>query len=199
MNYPNSIESLIESFKKLPSIGEKTAERLAFSVMKMSEEDSENFSKSIKDVKSKIKKCNICGNITEDDICSICKNESRKKDIVCIVENPKDIVAIEKTGSFNGKYHVLNGLISPMDGIGPDDINLNKLLERIKKEKISEVILAINSTLEGETTSLYISKILSNEKILVTKIARGIPIGADMEYLDSMTLSMALVNRDKMQ
>lgn len=197
MNYPNSLNELIESFKKLPSIGEKSAERLAFAVMNMEKEDSDAFANAIERVKTKIKKCSICGNITEDEVCDICKDKNRDSKIICVVKDPKDIISLEKTGSYNGKYHVLNGLISPLDGKGPEDITIDKLLNRIKKEDIKEVILAISSTLEGETTSLYISKLLEEKEVITSKIARGIPIGADMEYLDSMTLSMAMINRDK--
>lgn len=197
MNYPDSLNSLIESFKKLPGIGEKTAERLAFAVMSMEEEDINIFSDSILNVRKKIKKCNICGNITEDETCNICIDNARSKKTICVVKDSKDIISIEKTGSFVGKYHVLNGLISLVDGKGPDSINIDKLIDRVKNEKIEEVILAINSTLEGETTALYISKLLEKADVSVSKIARGIPMGADMEYLDSMTLSTALINRDK--
>ena len=197
MNYPDSLKVLIDSFKKLPSIGEKTAERLSFAVMNMSEEDINSFSKAIEDVKLKIKKCSICGNITENEICDICSDSSRDSDIICVVEDSKNIISLEKMGSYRGKYHVLNGLISPMDGKGPDDIMLDSLLQRIKKENIKEIIIAVSPTLEGETTSLYISKLLEPFKITVSKIAYGIPIGADMEYLDPMTLSMAMSNRNK--
>lgn len=197
MNYPDSLKVLIDSFKKLPSIGEKTSERLSFAVMNMSEEDINSFSKAIVDVKLKIKKCSICGNITENEICDICSDSSRDSDIICVVEDSKNIISLEKMGSYRGKYHVLNGLISPMDGKGPDDIMLDSLLQRIKKENIKEIIIAVSPTLEGETTSLYISKLLEPFKITVSKIAYGIPIGADMEYLDPMTLSMAMSNRNK--
>ena len=197
MNYPDSLKVLIDSFKKLPSIGEKNAERLSFAVMNMSEEDINSFSKAIVDVKLKIKKCSICGNITENEICDICSDSSRDSDIICVVEDSKNIISLEKMGSYRGKYHVLNGLISPMDGKGPDDIMLDSLLQRIKKENIKEIIIAVSPTLEGETTSLYISKLLEPFKITVSKIAYGIPIGEDMEYLDPMTLSMAMSNRNK--
>ena len=197
MNYPDSLKVLIDSFKKLPRIKKKTAERLSFAVMNMSEEDIISFSKAIVDVKLKIKKCSICGNITENEICDICSDSSRDSDIICVVEDSKNIISLEKMGSYRGKYHVLNGLISPMDGKGPDDIMLDSLLQRIKKENIKEIIIAVSPTLEGETTSLYISKLLEPFKITVSKIAYGIPIGADMEYLDPMTLSMAMSNRNK--
>lgn len=197
MNYPDSLNELIESFKKLPGIGEKTAERLAFSVMNMDNDTVILFSNSLKNVKNKIKRCTICGNITENNICDICKNEARDNNIICVVEDAKNVISLEKIGSYNGKYHVLNGLISPMDGKGPDDISIDSLISRVKKDDIKEVIIAISPTLEGETTSLYITKLLENTKVVVSKIAYGIPMGADMEYLDPMTLSMALLNRNK--
>ena len=197
MNYPDSLNELIESFKKLPGIGEKMAERLAFSVMNMDNDTVILFSNSLKNVKNKIKRCTICGNITENNICDICKNEARDNNIICVVEDAKNVISLEKMGSYNGKYHVLNGLISPMDGKGPDDISIDSLISRVKKDDIKEVIIAISPTLEGETTSLYITKLLENTKVVVSKIAYGIPMGADMEYLDSMTLSMALLNRNK--
>ena len=197
MNYPDSLNELIESFKKLPGIGEKTAERLAFSVMNIDNDTVILFSNSLKNVKNKIKRCTICGNITENNICDICKNEARDNNIICVVEDAKNVISLEKMGSYNGKYHVLNGLISPMDGKGPDDISIDSLISRVKKDDIKEVIIAISPTLEGETTSLYITKLLENTKVVVSKIAYGIPMGADMEYLDPMTLSMALLNRNK--
>ncbi len=197
MNYPDSLNELIESFKKLPGIGEKTAERLAFSVMNMDNDTVILFSNSLKNVKNKIKRCTICGNITENNICDICKNEARDNNIICVVEDAKNVISLEKMGSYNGKYHVLNGLISPMDGKGPDDISIDSLISRVKKDDTKEVIIAISPTLEGETTSLYITKLLENTKVVVSKIAYGIPMGADMEYLDPMTLSMALLNRNK--
>lgn len=197
MNYPDSLNNLINSLKKLPSIGEKSAERLAFAIMNMDDEDISLFSSSILDVKSKIKKCSICGNITESDKCNICTNEDRDDSIICVVEDSKNIITLEKMGSYNGKYHVLNGLISPMNGKGPNDIEITSLVNKVKNNEIKEVIIAISPTLEGETTALYISKLLESTNVLVSKIAYGIPMGADMEYLDPMTLSMALNNRNK--
>ena len=197
MNYPDSLNNLINSLKKLPSIGEKSAERLAFAIMNMDDEDINLFSSSILDVKSKIKKCSICGNITESEKCNICTNEERDDSIICVVEDSKNIITLEKMGSYNGKYHVLNGLISPMNGRGPNDIEITSLINKVKNNEVKEVIIAISPTLEGETTALYISKLLENTNVLVSKIAYGIPMGADMEYLDPMTLSMALNNRNK--
>ena len=197
MNYPESLYNLINSLKKLPSIGEKSAERLAFAIMNMEDEDINLFSSSILDVKSKIKKCSICGNITESEKCNICTNEERDDSIICVVEDSKNIITLEKMGSYNGKYHVLNGLISPMNGKGPNDIEIASLVNKVKNNEIKEVIIAISPTLEGETTALYISKLLESTNVIVSKIAYGIPMGADMEYLDPMTLSMALNNRNK--
>ena len=197
MNYPNSLNNLINSLKKLPSIGEKSAERLAFAIMNMEEEDIQMFSDSILDVKKKIKKCSICGNITECEKCTICLNEERDDSIICVVEDSKNIITLEKMGSYNGKYHVLNGLISPLNGKGPNDIEISSLVNKVKNNSVKEIIIAISPTLEGETTALYISKLLEQTNVLVTKIAYGIPMGADMEYLDPMTLSMAINNRNK--
>ena len=197
MNYPESLNNLINSLKKLPSIGEKSAERLAFAIMNFDEEEILIFSNSIKDVKSKIKKCSICGNITENEICDICLNEGRDKTVICVVEDSKNIITLEKMGTYNGKYHVLNGLISPINGKGPKDIEIDSLIQKVNNNDINEVIIAISPTLEGETTALYISKLLENTKVIVSRIAYGIPMGADMEYLDPMTLSMALNNRNK--
>ena len=197
MNYPTSLNDLINSLKKLPTIGEKSAERLAFAIMNMDDEEANEFADSIKNVKSKIKKCRLCGYITEDDVCTICNNESRDNSLLCVVEDSKNIITLEKIGTYTGKYHVLDGLISPIDGRGPDDINIKSLIEKVNDNNIKEVIIAISPTLEGETTALYISKLLENSDVIVSKIAYGIPIGADMEYLDPMTLSMALSNRNK--
>lgn len=197
MNYPESLNNLINSLKKLPSIGEKSAERLAFAIMNFDEEEILLFSNSIKDVKSKIRKCSICGNITENEVCDICLNEDRDNSIICVVEDSKNIITLEKMGSYNGKYHVLNGLISPINGKGPKDIEIDSLIKKVNNSNIKEVIIAISPTLEGETTALYISKLLEDTKVIVSRIAYGIPMGADMEYLDPMTLSMALNNRNK--
>ncbi len=193
--YPESFKNLLESFKMLPGIGEKTAERLAFFIISQDLEKTDFFSNSINDAKRKIRKCNICNNITEDDICSICSNEKRDNKILCVVEDYKNIFLFEKTGSYNGKYHVINALISPLEGIDPEDIGLDQLVERIKKEGFKEVIIAVKSSIEGETTALYIKKIIEEIDVKVTRIASGIPIGTDIEYLDSLTLERALNDR----
>jgi len=199
MKYPKSLEELIECFKLLPGIGEKNAERLSFAVLQFSEDNSKKFSESIENVKTKIKKCSICNNYTEEkDICDVCMDESRDKSTICVVENVKDLILFEKSNAYKGMYHVLEGLISPLEGINPEDIKINQLIQRIKKDNIKEVILALNLSMEGETTSLYILKLLEGTGVSVTKIAAGIPVGADMEYLDSLTIQRALEGRNKL-
>lgn len=193
--YPKSLRNLIESFKMLPGIGEKTAERLAFFLINEEEEKTTFFAESIKEAKTKIKKCEICNSITDQDICDICNNDLRNKKVLCVVEEPKSIFLFEKVGTYNGEYHVINGLISPLDGIDPDDIGLEKLVKRIQKNNYEEIIIAVKPSIEGETTALYIKKILENLNIRVTRIASGVPIGTDIEYIDSMTLERALNDR----
>src|SRR5574344_287978 len=179
MNYPTPIRNLIECYKKLPGIGEKSAERLALATMGLDSSIIEVFKNSIIDVKTKIKRCSICNMYCEDDICNICKDASRDKKIVCVVEEPKNVIMFEKVGTYNGLYHVLDGLISPIDGINPEDIKISLLIERIKKEQIKEVIIAVKPSVEGETTALYISKRLTGMDVIVSKIAHGVPLGAD--------------------
>ena len=193
--YPKSIKKLIESFKYFPGIGEKTAERLAFSVLSMEKEQVDDLSVNIKDIKEKIKRCKICNNLCEDDICEICKDISRNNEILCVVEDPKTVFSIEKLGVYNGYYHVLNGLISSFNGINPEEIRLDLLIDRINKDKYKEIIIAVKQCIEGEMTALYIKNILSDLDIKVTRIASGIPMGADMEYIDSLTLEKAFDNR----
>ena len=193
--YPNSIKNIIECFKDLPGIGEKTAERLAFSLINFSKEKLTSFSDAICDVRDKLTYCDICGNITENEICDICADKERKSSTIFVVEKAKDISLFEKINIFNGKYHVLGGLISPLEGIGPEDINIDKLLSRIDKEEIEELILALKPSIEGETTMQYIKKVLESKNIKVTRIATGIPIGTDIEYIDSMTLEFAFEGR----
>lgn len=199
MKYPKSLEELIECFKMLPGIGEKNAERLSFAVLQFPDDISDKFSESIKNVKTKIKKCEICNNYTEEkDKCEVCMDDTRDKSTICVVENVKDLILFEKSNAYKGMYHVLEGLISPLEGINPEDIKINQLIQRIKNENIKEVILALNLSMEGETTSLYILKLLEGTGISVTKIAAGIPVGADMEYLDSLTIQRALEGRNKL-
>jgi recombination protein RecR len=197
MKYPKSISNLIDCFKDLPGIGEKTAERLAFTMINFNSDKLEGFSNAIIAVKDKIRRCAICHNISEQEECDICCAENRDKEIICVVEEPKNIILFEKYGIFNGQYHVLNGLISPLNGINPEDINISSLIDRIHSIKVKEVIIAIKPTLEGEATALYISKLLQKTNVHVSKIAQGIPIGVDMDYLDAMTLETALFDRKK--
>ena len=192
--YPSSLEQLIDSLKCLPGIGEKTAERLAFAVMDMDKERVEIFSDSLKKVCSTIHRCPICNGLTDLEVCKICSDKSRE-DTLCVVEDPKSVFLFEKLGLYKGKYHVLKGLISPLDGVNPEDIELEKLIDRVKKESYREMILAFKPSIEGETTSLYIKRILGDLNLSITKIASGIPIGADMEYIDAMTLERALMDR----
>lgn len=193
--YPNCVKNVIECLKDFPGIGEKTAERLAFSLINFDKEKLTLFSDSILGIRDKIKTCSICGNISEDDMCYICKDKERNGKLIFVVEKAKDIALFEKINLYNCKYHVLNGLISPLDSIGPEDINLNSLISRIDKENIEELILALKPSIEGETTMQYIKRILENKNVKVTRIATGIPMGTDMEYIDSMTLEFALEGR----
>ena len=193
--YPDSIKNLVESFKYLPGIGEKTAERLAFSILELEDEQIEMFSDSLKEVKKKIHKCRKCNTLTDQDLCFVCSDPTREGKTICVVEDTKSVFLFEKLGMFHGKYHVLDGLISPLDGINPEDIGLNKLLDRINEEKFEEIIFAFKPSIEGETTSLYIKKILEDLNIKITRLASGVPIGADMEYVDSLTLERDLNDR----
>ena len=197
--YPNSINNLIESFKLLPGIGSKTAERLAFSVLDLDLDQAKFFSESINDVKSSIHKCSICNNLTDDDLCFVCSNENRDNSVLCVVDDSKNVFLFEKLGIFNGKYHVLDGLISPLDGVNPEDIGIDKLINRLEKENFSEVIFALKPSIEGETTSLYIKRIIYGMNIKVSRLASGIPIGADMEFIDSLTLERAINDRKSIE
>lgn len=197
--YPDSLENLIECFKYLPGIGEKTAERLAFSILDMSEEKVEHFQESIVLAKENIHLCPICNSLTDSDKCNICSNELRDDALLCVVEDPKSVFVFEKLGMFKGYYHVIKGLISPKEGINPDDIELENLIDRIRNSNFKEIILAFRPSIEGETTSLYIKRILGDLDLKISKIASGIPIGADMEYIDAMTLERALVERKNIE
>ena len=187
------IGKLINAFTKLPGVGSKTAQRFAYEVINMTEEEAIAFAETIADCKKKIRFCKICGNYTDKDVCSICT--TRKSDVICVVKEPKDVIAIEKLNEFNGVYHVLHGTISPMDGLGPNDINGKGLLNRIAKGGVSEVIMATNPDVEGEATAMYISNLLKPLGIKVTRLAHGIPIGTDLEYADEVSLARAFVDR----
>jgi recombination protein RecR len=189
------IDQLIEALMKLPGIGRKTASRLAFYILRSSLSEAQGLARAILDVKEKIHLCSICFNLTDEDLCQICKNERRDKEILCVVEDPNDLIAIENTGEFNGRYHVLHGTISPLEGVGPDDLKIKELMERFQEEKISEVILATNPTVEGGATALYLTDLIRPLGVRVTRIASGIPMGGEIEYVDGMTLSKALEGR----
>lgn len=195
MQYTKPLAKLIEYFQKLPSIGPKSAQRMALYLLKMSQNEVEAFSNAMVEAKTTIHYCNICFNISSSDPCEICQNTSRDKTIVCVVEETKDLIAIEKTNEFKGVYHVLQGLISPMDGIGPDDVKIRELLNRVHQEDITEVILALNPSVEGEATSMYLSKLLKPFGVKVTRIAFGLPLGSELEYADELTLIKALDGR----
>lgn len=197
MNYPKTIKDLIESYKKLPGIGEKSAERLALATINFDEEIIDKFSNSLKKIKTHIKKCEKCGNLSENTLCEICNDIERDDKIICIVEDVKNIFAFEKSATFKGVYHVLGGLISPLNGVNPEDININSLVKRIEDDQVKEIIIAVKPSIEGETTALYLLKRLDGVDVIVSKIAYGIPIGADMDYIDSLTLEMAIEDRKK--
>jgi recombination protein RecR len=196
--YAPSIEKLIESFEKLPSIGHKTAQRLAFYMLDLSNDEVKEFTDSIINAKKNLKFCSKCFNISDTDPCNICSNLKRDESTICVVEDVRDVLAMEKTNEFNGVYHVLHGSISPMNGVGPDDIKIKELLSRIMGGNVKEIILATNPRVEGEATSMYISKLVKPLGVKVTRIARGIPIGGDLEYTDEATLSKALEGRSEM-
>ena len=195
MLYPESLSNAINSFKRLPGIGEKSAERFALSILDLDEEDIEDFSNNIKMIKQTLHRCKTCGHLTDKDECSICTDDMRKDNVICVVEDYKSVFMFEKSGSFQGKYHVLNGLISPMDGIYPEDINISNLLSRVENKKDAEIIVALKPTIEGETTTLYIKKIFEGKNVKVSRLSYGIPMGVDIDYLDSITLDRAMLDR----
>lgn len=198
MHYPEPISKLIDSFMKLPGIGPKTAQRLAFYTLGMKEDDVVKFAKALVDVKRELTYCSICGHITEKDPCYICEDKQRDRSIICVVEDDKDVIAMEKMREYKGLYHVLHGSISPMDGIGPEDINIPTLIDRLKDEEVKELILAMNPNLEGESTAMYISRLVKPIGIKVTRLAQGLSVGGDLEYADEVTLSKAIAGRTEM-
>ena len=193
--YSPSIEKLVEAFERLPRIGHKTAVRLAFHILDLTKEETDEFISSITNAKQNLKFCSKCYNISDTDPCPICTNQKRDQSVICVVEDVKDIIAMEKTHEFKGVYHVLHGSISPMNGIGPDDIKLKELISRLQPEIVKEIILATNPRVEGEATAMYISKLVKPLGIKVTRIAHGIPVGGDLEYTDEITLTKALEGR----
>lgn len=198
MFYPTPIAKLIESYSKLPGIGVKTATRLAFYTIGMSDEAVNDFAKNLLAAKRELTYCSICGNLTDDDPCSICTDTSRDQTTILVVEDAKDVSAMEKIQEYHGYYHVLHGLISPMNGVGPDGINLKSLITRLMDGKVTEVIIATNATADGEATSMYISRVLKPAGIKVTRLARGLAVGSDIEYADEVTLLRAIENRTEL-
>lgn len=193
--YAEPIARLIEEFEKLPGIGHKTAQRLAFHVLNAPTEEVQGLANALVDARTKVKYCKVCSNLSDSELCPVCESEARDKSMICVVEDPKDVVAMERTREFNGVYHVLHGAISPMDGIGPNDIKIRELLERLKDDVVKEVILATNPNVEGEATAMYISKLLKPLGVKTTRIAHGIPIGGNLEYADEVTLTKAMEGR----
>lgn len=192
-----SINKLIDSFQRLPGIGHKTAEKMAYQVLEMKDENVEYFSDALKEVKKNIHHCSKCGAYTEDELCDVCSNETRNKKQILVVSYPRDVIAFEKIGTFNGSYHVLGGVLSSVNGIGVDDLNISSLFNRIADDKIEEIIIATEPNTEGETTALYLAKILEKTGVKVTRIAYGLPLGGHLEYADALTLSKALEGRNK--
>lgn len=195
MNSLKCVATLVKELSRLPGIGEKTAQRLAFHILKLPKVEAESLARSIVDVKEKVKICSRCFNITEEDPCQICRDSNRNEKQICVVEEPHDLLAIEKTGAFKGKYHVLQGSLSPLDGRGPDDIRVRELLDRLKGNNVDEVIIATNPNNDGEATAHYLTKVTKSLGIKVTKIAQGIPMGGDLEYADHVTIGKAIEGR----
>jgi recombination protein RecR len=195
MQYPQPIEKLINALRQLPGIGPKTAQRLAFYILKMPKEDVVRMARSMVEAKEKIISCRICGNLTEDPDCHICRDPRRDASMLCVVQEPRDVLALERTIDYRGLYHVLMGALSPMEGIGPDEIRIRELMIRLKEGAVTEVIMATNPNVEGEATALYIARLVKGLGIKVTRIAHGLPVGGDLEYADELTLSKALEGR----
>lgn len=193
--YPKPLGRLIQELSKLPGVGGKTAQRLAFHILSMDDEEAEALASAISEAKKKMKYCSICGNLTDKDPCEICADMTRRQDVICVVENPKDVMAMERIREYNGLYHVLHGVISPLDGIGPEDINLKSLITRLRDSKVKELIIATNPNIEGEATAMYIARLIKPSGIKVSRIANGIPVGGDLEYADEITLLKALEGR----
>ncbi|KRM79131.1 recombination protein RecR [Lapidilactobacillus dextrinicus DSM 20335] len=198
MQYPEAIAKLIESYMKLPGIGSKTATRLAFFTIDMDEEDVKEFAESLLAAKRDLHYCSICGNITDEDPCEICRDANRDQSKILVVEQPKDIMALEKMNDYQGLYHVLHGVLSPMDGKGPEDLNIAPLIKRLQKSEVNEVIIATNASPEGESTAMYLARLIKPAGIKVTRLAHGLSVGSDIEYADEMTLQRAVEGRQEM-
>ncbi len=193
-----SLDKLIEQFARLPSVGRKSAQRLAFHILEMSDKDAQAFTDTILNARESIHRCEVCCNLTDGEVCSVCTSPSRDKSVICVVEDPRDVIAIERTHEFNGLYHVLHGAISPMNDISPEDICIKELLKRLSDENVKEIIMATNPTVEGEATAMYISRIIKPLGINVSRLAYGVPVGADLEYADEFTLIRAIEGRNEL-
>ncbi len=193
-----SLDKLIEQFARLPSVGRKSAQRLAFHILEMSDKDAQAFTDTILNARESIHRCEVCCNLTDGEVCSVCTSPSRDKSVICVVEDPRDVIAIERTHEYNGLYHVLHGAISPMNDISPEDICIKELLKRLSDESIKEIIMATNPTVEGEATAMYISRIIKPLGINVSRLAYGVPVGADLEYADEFTLIRAIEGRNEL-
>ena len=190
--YPKPLAKLINELSKLPGIGNKSAQRLAFHILALEDREAQQLAEAITYAKREMKYCSVCGNLTDEDPCAICSDPSRRRDVICVVENPRDVMAMERIKEFNGLYHVLHGVISPMEGIGPEDINLKSLIQRLQVNDVKELIIATNPNIEGEATAMYIARLIKPAGIKVTRIAHGIPVGGDLEYADEVTLLKSL-------
>ncbi len=195
INFPKPLSKLVGELSKLPGIGSKSAQRLAFHILAQDDEEANKLANAIREAKSSLHYCQVCGNLTDKNPCGICSDEKRRKDVICVVESPRDVMAMERIKEFDGKYHVLNGVISPMEGTGPDDINLKSLVERLRDTDVKEIILATNPNIEGEATAMYIARLIKPTGIKITRIAHGIPVGGDLEYTDEVTLLKAVEGR----
>lgn len=193
--YPKPLVKLINELSKLPGIGNKSAQRLAFHILALEDREAQQLAEAITYAKREMKYCSVCGNLTDEDPCAICSDPSRRRDVICVVENPRDVMAMERIKEFNGLYHVLHGVISPMEGIGPEDINLKSLIQRLQVNDVKELIIATNPNIEGEATAMYIARLIKPAGIKVTRIAHGIPVGGDLEYADEVTLLKSLEGR----
>lgn len=196
--YPRPLSRLVGELSKLPGVGVKTAQRLAFHILSLTDEEADNLATAITQAKQAMKYCSVCGNLTDQDPCAICSDKSRRQDVICVVESPQDVMAMERIKEYDGLYHVLNGVISPMEGIGPEDINLRQLIVRLQHSDVQEVILATNPNIEGEATAMYIARLIKPSGIKVTRIAHGLPVGGDLEYADEVTLLKAVEGRTEL-
>ncbi len=196
--YTPSLEQLVEQFARLPSIGKKSAQRLAFHILNMSDAEAQKFTETIHNARKSIKRCKICCNLTDGEVCGVCSSQSRDKSTICVVEDPRDVIAIERTHEYNGLYHVLHGVISPMNDINPEDICIKELIYRLEDDTVKEVIMATNPTVEGEATSMYISRLIKPIGVKVSRLAYGVPVGADLEYADEFTLIRAIEGRNNL-